>query len=143
MSPAVASAQEVAEPVTESSGGGPRSPALIVTGLFMSAGGIGGLIAGGVLIGGSDGACSNLQDMASAASNPKSDAAAAELPTDSEISACQAEVNRTVAGGIAIATGGAFVLAGLPLLIVGAMPSDDVEVSFQVKPTGASFTLEF
>lgn len=142
MSPSLASAQEVAE-VAEPSGGGPRSPALLVTGLIMTSGGIGGLIAGGVLISGSDGACANLQEMAAAASNPKSDAASADLPTDGEISACQAEVNRTVAGGIAIVTGGAFVLAGLPLLIVGATPSDDVEVSLQVRPTGATFTLEF
>ena len=143
MSPAIASADEAVENAEPSSGGGPQSPALIVTGVFMSASGIGGLIAGGVLISGSDGACSDLQALAEAASNPNSDTADLLPPTEGEISACQAEVNRTVAGGIALVTGGAFVLAGLPLLIVGATPSDDVAVSFEVKPMGATFSLEF
>lgn len=135
---------EVAAPQTapvevDTSSGGPKSPALIVAGLFMSAGGIGGLIAGGALLGGESGACSSLESAAAAASAGTPTA----IPTDDDISACQAEVNRTVAGGIALVTGGAFVLAGLPLVIVGALPEEDVQVSFEVQPTGGSLRIAF
>lgn len=135
----VAAPQAAPSVEVDTSSGGPKSPALIVAGLFMSAGGIGGLIAGGALLGGESGACSSLESAAAAASAGTPTA----IPTDDDISACQAEVNRTVAGGIALVTGGAFVLAGLPLVIVGAVPEEDVQVSFEVQPTGGSLRIAF
>jgi hypothetical protein len=126
-------------PVVESAG--PTSPGLIVTGVFMMLAGGGGLIAGGYLFGGGTDNCDALLRAAETAS-PTADASS--LPDDNTIAACQAEVTRKVAGTVSMISGGAFLLAGLPLLIVGATPEDaPTQVSFKVGPTGGGLEVRF
>lgn len=126
-------------PVVES--GGPTSPGLIVAGVFMMLAGGGGLIAGGFLFGGGTDNCDAL---IRAAENASPTADASSLPNDNPIAACQAEVTRKVAGTVSMISGGAFLLAGLPLLIVGATPEDaPTQVSFKVGPTGGGLEVRF
>jgi hypothetical protein len=126
-------------PIVES--GGPTSPGLIVTGVFMMLVGSGGLIAGGYLFGGGTDNCDALLSAAESAS-PTADASS--IPDDNTIAGCQAEVTRKVAGTVSMISGGAFLLAGLPLLIVGATPEDaPTQVSFKVGPTGGGLEVRF
>jgi hypothetical protein len=125
--------------------GGPQSPGLIVLGSFMSLAGAGGLIAGGYLFGQDTAACDALLAAAEAASAADSAAdSASSIPSDADIAACQGEVNQKVGGTIAMISGGAFLLAGLPLLIVGATPEDpSPAVSFTVTTTSAALEVKF
>jgi hypothetical protein len=128
-----------APPVVES--GGPTSPGLIVTGVFMMLVGSGGLIAGGYLFGGGTDNCDALLSAAETAS-PTADTSS--IPDDTTIAACQAEVTRKVAGTVSMISGGAFFLAGLPLLIVGATPEDaPTQVSFKIGPTSGGLEVRF
>ena len=125
--------------------GGPQSPGLIVFGSFMSLVGVGGLAAGGYFFGQDTAACDALLAAAEAASAAETAAdSAASIPSDADIAACQGEVNQKVGGTIALISGGAFLLAGLPLLIVGATPDDPAPaVSFSVTTSSAALQVKF
>jgi hypothetical protein len=143
--PATATVPQVppleAAPLPAVESGGPTSPGLIVAGVFMMLAGSGGLIAGGYLFGGGTDNCDALLSAAETAS-PTADTSS--IPDDTTIAACQAEVTRKVAGTVSMISGGAFLLAGLPLLIVGATPEDaPTQVSFKVGPTGGGLEVRF
>jgi hypothetical protein len=85
-----------------------RSPPALGVGIFLSSVGSAGLAAGGYLFATGAGACDQLPTD--------------QVPTERQVDACTAGVNRQVGGVVGLVTGGAFLLGGIPLLAVGASP---------------------
>ncbi len=114
--------------------GGMHSPAAFGIGLFLSTVGAAGLATGGYFF--------------ASAGDPCSDISTARIPTPNEIDACQTSVIKKAGGVVGMVTGGAFVVAGIPLIAVGATPEDEkpssqARLRFDVAPTGGSMRLDF
>ncbi|NUP11983.1 MAG: hypothetical protein HOW73_38545 [Polyangiaceae bacterium] len=113
-------------------GGGMQSPFAFGLGLFLTGVGTAGLAVGGHLFTAGDDACEGLSPNA--------------IPTLAQIDTCIEGTNQQVGGIVAMVTGGAFVIAGLPVMILGALPADRPEsakVIVHLQPTGGAFELKF
>ena len=88
---------------------GMQSPAVFGTGLFLSSVGVAGIATGAYFFNGGHAACDAIDRSA--------------MPSDAQIAACTTAVNKQVGGIIGLATGGAFFLAGIPAIVVGASSS--------------------
>jgi hypothetical protein len=113
-------------------GGGMQSPAAFGIGLFLSGVGAAGLATGGYLF--------------ASAGDPCGEISRERVPTSGEIADCQTGVNKKVGGVIAMVTGGAFFLGGIPLIAVGATPEDEqpkTRATLDIGPTSGRFRLEF
>lgn len=112
---------------------GMQSPGAFATGVGLSSLGVAGLAIGGTMFSSGAGACDALPRDA--------------MPSDTQIDACRAGVNQQVGGVIGLVTGGAFLLGGLPLLVVGAVPAGDdagrAAVQVGVTPTSVELSLSF
>ncbi len=109
-----------------------ESPGLFALGFIFTSIGGAGLGVGGYFFNEGSGACDGISRDS--------------LPTTAQVDACRTGVIQQVGGGVGLATGGIFVLAGLPLLIVGAQPEDDhpaPQYGFRAQPNGASFEMTF
>ena len=117
----------------ESEGGGMQSPAMFATGVVMGSAGSAGLIAGAYLFTEGAGSCDGVSR--------------ATQPSDAQVDGCMAGLGQQVGGVIALITGGALFLGGIPVLAVGASPRDDAPRSasalVRVAPGGASLTVSF
>ena len=113
-------------------GGGMQSPAAFGIGLFLSGLGAAGLATGGYFFASSGEGCANLDRD--------------RVPTEGEIAGCRSDVNQRVGGVIGLVAGGAFLLGGVPLIVVGATPEDErpsPRVTFDVGPTSGRLRVEF
>jgi hypothetical protein len=120
--PRIASADE---------GGGMRSPGLFGAGLFMTGAGAVGLGVGAHFFSQGSGACDGISETT--------------IPTVADLEGCKTGVIEQVGGAVGMITGGAFVLIGVPLMIVGGT-SDDPEapqVAVSIGPSRASLSLSF
>lgn len=119
----------------EDSGGGMQSPGLFAAGLLFSGIGISGLAAGGYFFGQGQGACDNIS--------------MSRIPTAAEIDTCKTGFIQQVGGGAAMVSGAVFLIAGIPMIAVGATPEDRPEplppprFSVQAGPTGGSVRMSF
>lgn len=134
---ALVSSVAVAEENESASGdaGGMRSPAMFGTGIVMGSAGTAGLIAGAYLFTEGAGACDGVSRDS--------------LPTDAQVDGCMAGVGQQIGGVVALITGGALFLGGIPVLAVGASPRDGESSStaaravLKVTPGGAALTVAF
>ncbi|NUO50096.1 MAG: hypothetical protein HOV80_14670 [Polyangiaceae bacterium] len=113
---------------------GMQSPAAFGIGIFLSGVGAAGVATGGWLF--------------ASAGDPCGEIDRDSVPSDREISACQTGVNQKVGGVIAMVTGGAFLLGGIPLIAVGATPEDEkssntARVRLELAPTSGSLRVDF
>lgn len=118
-------------------GGGISSPAMLGTGLVMSSAGIAGVATGAWLFTQGGDSCQGISRQA---------ISSGDIPTEAEIDSCIAGVNQQVGGVIAMVTGGALLLGGVPVLAVGASPSDEpgaAHAVLSVSPTGAALKVTF
>lgn len=123
---------DVASPST--SGGGMNSPGAFGVGIVLTSAGAVGLGVGGWLFSKGSGACDSITGES--------------IPSDAEVDACRSGVTNQVAGVLSMVAGGAFALAGIPLIISGAIPADsDAEpaprIAVRVAPTSASLEISF
>jgi hypothetical protein len=117
---------------------GPRSTGLIVLGASMTTVGIVGLAVGGYFIGQDTPACDFLLDGFTLAQEDPIAAAAKYEVSDLAYDDCEAELIEKGAGALSMATGAAFVLAGVPVLLVGAIPTErTIKLGLKVYPAGA------
>lgn len=68
------------------------------------------------------------------------------FPSMQQIDDCISGANRQVAGVVSMVAGGAFVLAGIPLIIVGAVPAGDSDrprLVVQAEPGGGRLRVDF
>jgi hypothetical protein len=124
-----------ADDVEEPSSGGMQSPAMFGSGIVMSSAGAAGLITGAYLFTQGAGSCDGVsRDV---------------LPSDAAVERCTAGVNQQIGGVFALATGGLLFLGSIPVIAVGASPSDDKQRSSAIRaligvaPGGASLTVSF
>lgn len=134
-------AQEPAQPpglapaqAPEASAGGMNSPGAFGVGVVLTGVGAAGLGIGGWLFSKGSGACDSISRES--------------IPSDAEIDACTSGVTNQVAGVLSMVAGGAFALAGIPLIITGAIPADSEEqpaprIGLYVAPTSARLEVEF
>jgi hypothetical protein len=119
----------------EDTGGGMRSPGIFATGLLFSGIGIAGLSAGGYFFSQGEGACDNISTT--------------QIPTMAQIETCKTGFIQQVGGGAAMVSGAVFLIAGIPMIIVGATPEDRPEpappprFSVQAGPTGGAMHMSF
>ncbi|MBL8739601.1 MAG: hypothetical protein JNK04_00860 [Myxococcales bacterium] len=122
-----------AEDEPESGEGGMRSPAMFATGVVMGTAGGAGLIAGAYLFTQGSGSCDGVSRDS--------------MPTDAQVDNCMTGVGQQIGGVVALITGGALFLGGIPVLAVGASPRDGAETPasalVRVAPGGASLTVSF
>lgn len=113
--------------------GGMESPGLFALGFIFSGIGATGLGVGGYFFNEGSGACDGISR--------------SSVPSTAQVEQCRTGVIQQVGGGVGMATGGIFLLAGIPLMIVGALPEDDAppapRYGFRVEPTGAQFEMTF
>ncbi len=125
-----ARADEATAPTAPTTGGGMQSPAAFAAGVFLSSAGTAGLIAGAYLFTSVDDACAGLDR--------------GSIPSQSQVDACRGEVNSQIGGVVSMVTGGAFLLAGIPVLALGASPSDDAPTAtVALGPTRATLVVSF
>ncbi len=123
---------------------GPRSPGLIVLGASMTTVGIVGLAVGGYFIGQPTPACDFLLEGFTLAQEDPIAAAAKYEVSDLAYDDCEAELIEKGAGALSMATGAAFVLAGVPVLLVGAIPTErTIRLGLKVYPAGAGLQGSF
>jgi len=118
---------------------GMRSPAALGLGIALSSVGSAGLALGGYLFSSGSGSCDGISR--------------SQIPTEAQIDGCRSGVNQQVGGVVSMVSGGAFLLAGIPLMIVGGTSSSDdssaakandvPSVIFNVQPTGGQLTVSF
>lgn len=113
---------------------GMQSPAAFGIGLVFSGIGAAGIATGGWLF--------------ASAGDPCGEIDRDSVPSDQAIGACQTGVNQKVGGVIAMVTGGAFLLGGIPLIAVGATPEDEkgaktARVRLELAPTSGSLHVDF
>jgi hypothetical protein len=114
----------------EESETGMRSPALFATGIVMGGAGSAGLIAGAYLFADGAGSCDGVSRD--------------REPTAAQVSGCQVGVGKQVGGVVALVTGGALFLGGIPLVAVGASARDgSTSATVKAGPGGASLTVSF
>ncbi len=119
-------------PAHADEGGGMQSPAAFGIGIFLSGVGAAGLATGGYLFASSGEGCSNISRD--------------RVPSENEIAGCQSDVNQQVGGVIGLVAGGAFLLGGIPLIVVGATPEDErpaPKVSLDLGPTSGALRVTF
>ena len=112
-------------------GGGMKLPGLFAAGLLFSGIGVGGVATGGYFFSEGAGACDGIsRDQA---------------PTPAQAEACQKGVIQQLGGVTGLVTGGIFVVAGIPMMAVGASPEDEPppSVSVRLGPKGGTFTYTF
>ena len=115
-----------------------RSNGLIVLGASMTTVGIVGLAVGGYFIGQDTPACDFLLDGFTLAQEDPIAAAAKYEVSDLAYDDCEAELIEKGAGALSMATGAALVLAGVPVLLVGAIPTErTIRLGLKVYPAGA------
>jgi hypothetical protein len=127
----VAVAQEN-ESAGSDAGGGMQSPAMFGTGIVMGSAGAAGLITGAYLFTEGAGSCDGVSRDS--------------LPSDAQVDGCMAGIGQQIGGVVALITGGALFLGGIPVLAVGASPRDDgtrPAAMVRVAPGGASLTVSF
>ncbi len=109
---------------------GMRSPFALGMGIFLSGAGTAGLAVGGYFFNAGSGSCEGISRDS--------------VPSESQVDACVGGVNSQAAGIIGLVTGGAFLAAGIPLIIAGALPEDEApRVSLKVGPTNGSLVVSF
>lgn len=117
----------------ETETGGMRSPAMFATGVVMGSAGSAGLIAGAYLFIEGAGSCDGVSRDS--------------VPSDAQVDGCMAGVGQQIGGVVALITGGALFLGGIPVLAVGASPRDDgpkaASALVKLAPGGASLTVSF
>lgn len=107
-----------------------NSPGLFGAGLFMSGAGAVGLGVGGYFFSNGSGACDGVST--------------ASLPSSAQIDTCRSGIIEQVGGTVGMVAGGAFLLVGVPMMIVGGTSNDDVpQVSVTLGPSRASLSLSF
>ncbi len=112
-----------------------ESPGVFAAGLLFSGIGIGGLAAGGYFFSQGEGACDNIS--------------LSQIPTMAQIESCKTGFIQQVGGGAAMVSGAVFLVAGIPMIVVGATPEDRPEApppqrfSVQAGPTGGSVHMSF
>lgn len=128
----VAAAEERDE-ASRDDAGGMQSPAMFATGVVMGSAGGAGLIAGAYLFAEGAGSCDGVSR--------------ASVPSDAQVDGCMAGLGQQIGGVVALITGGALFLGGIPVLAVGATPRDDAprpaSALVRVAPGGASLTVSF
>ena len=105
-----------------------QSPGLFGVGLLFSGIGVAGLGVGGYFFGQGSGACDGLS--------------ASSLPTASAVETCRTGVIQQVGGVLGMVGGGIFVIAGVPMIPVGATPDGGPpppRIGGSTQPTGAAF----
>lgn len=120
--------------VANADAGGMSSPALFGTGIVMSGAGVAGLATGAYLFTQGAGSCDGISR--------------ASMPSDAQIEGCMGGVGQQIGGVIAMVTGGALLLGGIPVLAVGASPADDAapastQAVITVSPAGAALSVRF
>lgn len=125
-----AQAQTAPAPTVAPPHRGMRSPFALGMGIFLSGAGTAGLAVGGYFFNAGSGSCDGISRDA--------------LPSESQVDACVGGVNSQAAGIIGLVTGGAFLAAGIPLIIAGALPEDEApHVSLSVGPMNGSLRVSF
>lgn len=119
---------------TSSDAGGMSSPALFGTGIVMSGAGVAGLATGAYLFTQGAGSCDGITR--------------ASMPSDAQIEGCMGGVGQQIGGVIAMVTGGALLLGGIPVLAVGASSADGAapaatQAVITVSPGGAALSVRF
>lgn len=120
--------------IDQDSGGGMNSPGAFGVGIVLTSAGAVGLGVGGWLFSKGAGACDSITGES--------------IPSDAEIDACTSGVTNQVAGVLTMVAGGAFALAGIPLIITGAIPAEREDqpaprIAVNVGPTNATLAIEF
>jgi len=110
---------------------GMSSPGAFGFGIVLSLFGAGGLGAGGYFFNAGGGACDGIDG--------------SSVPTQSQIDACTTGTIEQVGGVVGLVAGGAFSIAGISLVIAGAIPGDPVRsrLSFDVGPDRAGVRISF
>jgi hypothetical protein len=85
---------------------GMQSPAAFGIGVFLSSVGAAGVATGAYLFSGGHAECDGLD--------------ASSTPSEARVDACTGQVIRQVGGVVALVTGGALFIAGIPMMAVGA-----------------------
>ena len=117
-----------------------QSPAAFGTGIVLSSVGAAGLATGAYLFSGGHAACDALSPSA--------------IASDAEVGACTSAVIRQVGGVVALVSGGAFFIAGIPAIAVGASsagpsvrakdePDDAPRAAVLVAPTHIDLVVRF
>ena len=109
-----------------------RSPATFALGIVFTAFGAVGLGVGYHFFNQGSGTCDGISTTA--------------IPTPAQLETCQTGVIQQAGGVVGMVMGGAFLLAGIPMTIAGALPEDEPEkarYSVQVGPTGGALKVEF
>lgn len=113
--------------------GGMESPGLFGAGVFFTSAGIAGLATGGYFFSKGSGACDDISR--------------SSIPSEDQVLGCRDGVIQQVGGVVGMVTGGAFVLAGLPMMIVGGTSADDEpaprRVTVSVGPTSGQLSISF
>ena len=107
-------------------GAGMQSPAAFGVGVFLSSVGAAGIATGAYLFSGGHAACDALDS--------------SSIPSDAQVDACTGQVIRQVGGVVGLVTGGAFFIAGIPVMAVGASsarPNDQARDEPNVAPRAA------
>lgn len=110
---------------------GMSSPGAFGFGIVLSLFGAGGLGAGGYFFNAGSGACDGIDGTT--------------VPSQTQIDACTTGTIEQVGGVVGLVAGGAFAIAGVSLVIAGAIPGDPVRsrVSFDVGPDRADVRISF
>ncbi len=108
-----------------------QSPGLFGAGLFFGALGIGGLAAGGYFYSAGSGACDGIS--------------MSSIPSAAQVDTCKTGIVQQVGGIAGMVTGGVFLIAGIPMIAVGATPEDPppARVGVHIGPTGGTFDVTF
>lgn len=108
-----------------------QSPGLFGVGLVFTGIGVAGLGVGGYFFSQGSGACDGLS--------------LDSLPSASAVDTCRTGITQQVGGVLGMVTGGVFVIAGIPMIAVGATPDDPPapRIGFAIQPTGATFDMTF
>lgn len=114
--------------------GGMESPGIFALGLVFSGIGIGGLAAGGYFFNEGEGACDNISTTS--------------IPSAAQIDTCKTGFIQQVGGAAGMVSGGIFLIAGIPMIVVGATPEDaprqpPPRYTFQAGPSGGDFSMSF
>ncbi len=121
----------LAEEAEASTGGGMQSPAMFATGVVMGSAGAAGLVAGAYLFTQGAGSCDGVSRDS--------------IPSDAQVDGCMSGIGQQVGGVVALITGGALFLGGIPVLAVGVSPKSDEPATavVTVAPNGAALTVAF
>ncbi len=127
-----ASAQAIGPLSPPEPSAGMSSPGAFGFGIVLSLFGVGGLGAGGYFFHAGGGACDGIDG--------------SSVPSQAQIDACTTGTIEQVGGVVGLVAGGAFSIAGISLVIAGAIPGDPPtrpRMSFDVGPDRAGVRISF